>query len=111
MTDSDSKFDIYLKKLIDLSARKMQLERATAATYRAARRDHVSVEALKAAMRDQCFVLKERSGKMMKAEVEKERATIAPPELAGYSVGLPEDRFGIELADSADVDMKDLIGK
>jgi len=103
MSDTDSKFSSYLTKLIELSERKMQIERATATTYRAARRDHVSVEQLKAKMKEQFYVLKDRSSKIMKATVEKEKATIAPPPLQDYA-GEIESVFG-------DVEMDDLIGR
>lgn len=106
MTD-DSKFDSYLKKLVELSDRKIQIERATAATIRAARRDKVSIERLKEASREQYSILKERSSKVMKADVEREKATIAPPELKHYDDDLDLGRFGI--ADNGDIEMDDLI--
>jgi hypothetical protein len=77
MTD-DTKFDSYLRKLIDLSERKMEIARESAAVYRAARRDKVSVEDLKQEMKDRFHGLVERSAEISKATIEREHATIPP---------------------------------
>jgi len=98
MTD-DSKFQDYLKKLIELSERKMQIERAVSTIYRAARRDKVSVEQLKAEMKEMFYVLKDKSAKIGKAQIEREKATVAPPALQNLGDEI-EGAFGdIEISD------------
>jgi hypothetical protein len=103
MTKDDSKFQEYLTKLIELSERKMQIERAVSTVYRAARRDKVSVEKLKSEMREMFFILKDQSAKIAKAQIEKEKAVTPPPALQNYADELM-DAFG-------DVALDDLIGK
>jgi len=59
-----SKYDEYLAKLKDFAERKAEISRATAALYRQARRDGVSVDDLKAAMKENFFLLTDRSAQI-----------------------------------------------